>query len=170
MLTKLMKRLFVSLIFIAFVLFCFGLPQIILVSAGIAIIAVGLKFEIPPISFLKSLRNVSGRTLGYVVAISAVLFLFLDLLLGRFYPKVHTPTKYGWTVAADNESRKKTIQDTKRNYREVVNRYFAHGFKRWPTGHGDKPRVLVIGDSITQMTQVSNGEEWYAYLERGDHS
>lgn len=141
------------------------MPQIILVSSGIAITIVGLKFEIQPISFLKSLRNVSGRTLGYVVAISAVLYLFLDLLLGRFYPKVYTPTKYGWTVAADNESRS-TIQDTKGNYREVVNRYFAHGFKRWPTDHRGKSRVLVIGDSVTQVVHVSNGEEWYAYLER----
>ena len=59
-----------------------------------------------------------------------------------------------------------TVQDTKGNYRVVTNEYFTHGFKRWPTDPGDKPRVLIIGDSFTQMTYVSNGEEWYAYLER----
>ena len=59
-----------------------------------------------------------------------------------------------------------SVQDTKGNFRKVVNRYFDHGFKRWPKYNDGKPRVLIIGDSFTQMVQVSNGEEWYAYLER----
>lgn len=143
----------------------FEVSQIILVSAGIAITIIGLKFEIQPISFLKNLCITSGRTIVYVLAISVALYFFMDVLLGRVYPKVYTPTKYGWTVSADSEVKKK-IQDTKGNYRKVTNRYFAHGFKRWPKNYEGKSRVLVIGDSFTMMRYVSNGEEWYAYLER----
>jgi hypothetical protein len=58
------------------------------------------------------------------------------------------------------------VEDTNRNLREISIHYSKRGFKRWPeTDHG-YPRVLVMGDSFTEMTFVSNGEEWYSYLER----
>ena len=142
-----------------------GMLQIVLILVGIAISIVGFKLKIRPIYFCKTLLNVDRRTLSYIVAISVFLFLCIDLLLGRIYPKMYTPTKYGWSVAADRKVIH-TVQDTKDNYRKVTNQYFAHGFKRWPIDPGDKPRVLIIGDSFTQMTYVSNGEEWYAYIEQ----
>lgn len=105
------------------------------------------------------------KTASCIVGLAAILYVFADGVLGRFYPKVHTPTKYGWSVPPHQESTQ-SIQDTKGNQRQVVNRFYAHGFKRWPMAGGDKTRVLVIGDSFTHMVQVANGEEWYAYLER----
>ena len=47
----------------------------------------------------------------------------------------------------------------------VIRKYYDNGFKRWPADPSGTIRVLIIGDSMTEMTQVSNGEEWYAYLE-----
>ena len=101
----------------------------------------------------------------YISFITLLLFLFLDLLFGKIYPKIYTQTKYGWSVA-ERVKVYRTIQDTKDNYRKVFNQYFSHGFKRWPIASKDKQRVLIIGDSFTEMCYVSNGEEWYAYLEK----
>ena len=105
------------------------------------------------------------KEISFFVVFTIILYIIVDLLLGKFYPKVHVPTKYGWSVPA-NKKVTSSVQDTKGNFRKVVNRYFDHGFKRWPKYNDGKPRVLIIGDSFTQMVQVSNGEEWYAYLER----
>lgn len=113
----------------------------------------------------KNLLRTDLKTFIYILTITAVLFLCADLLLGRVYPKIHTPTKYGWSLAP-NSRKSWVVHDTKGNYRKVENKYFDHGFKRWPKDPGDKPRVLIIGDSFTEMNYVSNGEEWYAYLER----
>lgn len=139
--------------------------QAILVSAGLAVIVVSLKFDHQLILYLKKLKDCSCGPLVKVAVTTAVLYLVADLLLGRFYPKVHIPARYGWSVTANNKVNR-TIQNTKGNYREVVVQYHANGFKRWPIDHGSKARVLVIGDSFTEMDYVSNGEEWYAYLER----
>ena len=109
--------------------------------------------------------KVDLKALGYIVFASVVLFVLADLSLGQIYPKRYTPTRYGWSVGADRKVAR-TVEDTKGNYRQITNQYFAHGFKRWPQDPGDKPRLLIMGDSFTHMTYVSNGEEWYAYLEQ----
>lgn len=139
--------------------------QAILVSAGLAIIVVSLRFDHQLILCLKSLKDCSGGTLMKVAVTTVALYLVVDLLLGGFYPEVHIPTRYGWSVTARDKANRR-IENTKDNYREVVVQHHANGFKRWPIDHGSKTRVLVIGDSFTEMDYVSNGEEWYAYLER----
>lgn len=113
----------------------------------------------------KKTTNSNFRAVLLIAGISIGLFLCLDLLLGRLCPKIHTPTKYGWSIDAHTKVTT-TVQDTEGNFRKVTNQYFTSGFKRWPKDPGDKRRVLIIGDSYTQMPYVSNGEEWYAYLER----
>lgn len=105
------------------------------------------------------------REFRYIVVITALLYACMDVLLGWIYSTIDVPTKYGWSVAADRKITR-TVQDTQNNFRKVVNQYFSHGFKRWPDASGNKSRVLILGDSFTEMTYVSNGEEWYAYLER----
>jgi hypothetical protein len=128
--------------------------------AGVAAIAAGLWFEIKPVSWLITTPT---NDIARVALITIVLFTAVDLLLGRIVPKVRTPTKYGWDFLPKKES--KVIQDTKDNYRRVSIEYFDYGFKRWPMTK-DNARVLIIGDSFTAMPFVSNGEEWYSYLER----
>lgn len=95
-----------------------------------------------------------------------VIFVLVDLLLGQLLPKVYVPTKYGWTVPS-NTKNVGSVEDTKGTKRTVFIQYFEHGFKRWPISTTSKPRVLIVGDSFTEMVYVSNGEEWYSYLERG---
>lgn len=41
-----------------------------------------------------------------------------------------------------------------------------YGFKRWGDVHTNKSKVLLIGDSFTQMYYVLNGQEYYSYLEK----
>ncbi len=101
----------------------------------------------------------------YISVITLAFFILADLLLGRFYPKVYRPTKYGWKVTP-HITKTYSRQDPPGNYREITIQYFDYGFKRWPAINIESPRVLIIGDSFTDMSFVSNGEEWYSYLER----
>lgn len=50
-------------------------------------------------------------------------------------------------------------------FREVNNTYYRYGFKRWGDTETNQTKVLILGDSHTWMRKVSNGNEWYAYLE-----
>jgi len=43
---------------------------------------------------------------------------------------------------------------------------YERGFKRFSTPDSNKIKILVLGDSFTKAGTVSNGEEYYAYLER----
>ncbi len=109
--------------------------------------------------------NVKRRQFSYIALITVFFFVCVDLLLGWIYPKIHAPTKYGWSVS-ENKILKRKIQDTKDNFRKVSVQYYSYGFKRWPVDSASNLRVLIVGDSFTQMNWVSNGEEWYAYLEK----
>ena len=143
----------------------FTVPVLIIGAAALLITVAGLRYENKIISILKSLISRPVRTVALILSIAIIFFLVLDLLFGRFYPKVHMATKYGWNVPGNKEEIAK-VEDTEGNLREISILYSRHGFKRWPgTDHG-YPRVLVMGDSFTQMAYVSNGEEWYSYLER----
>ncbi|HBP90307.1 MAG TPA: hypothetical protein DD706_21760, partial [Nitrospiraceae bacterium] len=108
-----------------------------------------------------------GKRKEWYLLIATILFVFLlgELILHTMLPPAYQPTKYGWTVGA-NRTATRTLQDQPGAYRTVQNEYFDHGFKRWGQLHTHRPSVLIIGDSFTEMVQVSNGEEWYAYLEK----
>ena len=80
-------------------------------------------------------------------------------------PPTYKITKYGWTVAANTEHRE-MVQDTPDKLVEVSIKYFENGFKRWGDVNTGKVKMFIIGDSYTQMTLVSNGEEWYSFLEK----
>ena len=128
----------------------FGLAQIVVIILGMAILIVGYKLQIRPIRYLKNRLNIDREALIYIVTISLVLFICMDLVLGRIYPKIYTPTKYGWSVKGDREIVRK-IQDEKNSYRKISSQYFAHGFKRWPKDTGNKPRRSAIGQEIARQ-------------------
>jgi hypothetical protein len=137
-----------------------GFEQLFLIVFGAAAIAIGLWFEIKPISWLFSTPR---KDIARVAIITIVLLAVVDLTLGRIVPKLRIPTRYGWNFSPGKES--KSIQDTKGRHRGISVEYFDHGFKRWPVSENGNPRVLIIGDSFTAIPYVSNGEEWYSYLE-----
>src|SRR5262249_39998242 len=59
-----------------------------------------------------------------------------------------------------------TVQDQPGQFRTVENTFFKAGFKRWGNLNPPSPKVFILGDSFTEMGLVSNGEEWYGYLEK----
>ncbi len=121
-----------------------------------------MKFKsITAIVIFISLRRKEILLLTITVLVSAIIF---DLICRVILIPSYTATKYGWT-APQNKIQHLEIQDTKDNLREITVQYFQNGFKRWGNKNANKIKVFVLGDSFTHMTWVSNGEEWYSYLE-----
>jgi hypothetical protein len=101
-----------------------------------------------------------------LLAISVLLALVAgDVGFNLVCGSVYKPTQYGWTIAA-HRTEFHTVQDQPGHFRTVQAQTFQHGFKRWGALQSAHPKVLILGDAFTQMNMVSNGEEWYAYLER----
>src|SRR5919198_5960109 len=103
-------------------------------------------------------------------AILLVMSSFLALMLGDVslnvvFGSIYKPTKYGWTPP-ENGTRLHRVQDEPGQFHTVENRYFRAGFKRWGNLNSPKTKVFILGDSYTEMTYVSNGDEWYGYLEK----
>jgi hypothetical protein len=145
----------------------FGLWEIALLVTASGFLFANLVSPIKPLTALQTLltnSNVGWREILLISLSVVVTGLAGDMLLGFLFPPTYVVRKYGWTVPA-NQVESRTIQDTTGQFREVTNRYFQHGFRRWGDTTTHKSKWLVIGDSVTQATQVSNGEEWYSYLE-----
>src|SRR5262245_4004353 len=145
----------------------FGLWEIALLVTASGLFFVNLVWPVRPVTALQTL--LTNSTVGWreilLICLSVVATGATgDLLLGSLLPRTYVRAKYGWAVPA-NQVESSNIQDTTGQFREVTNRYFEHGFKRWGDTTTHKSKWFVIGDSITQATQVSNGEEWYSYLE-----
>ncbi|MBN2368338.1 SGNH/GDSL hydrolase family protein [Candidatus Woesearchaeota archaeon] len=70
---------------------------------------------------------------------------------------------YGWSTP-ENTSINTTILDHGNVTRSIMINYYLYGFKRWGNPGSSNPKILVLGDSYTEMDFVSNGEEWYSYL------
>jgi hypothetical protein len=101
-----------------------------------------------------------------LLVISSLLALILgDVSLNVVFGSIYKPTKYGWT-APENVTMLRTVQDEPGQFHTVENRYFRAGFKRWGNLNSPSTKVLILGDSYTEMNYVSNGEEWYGYLEK----
>lgn len=75
------------------------------------------------------------------------------------------PERYGWSIN-EKTVNQRMIEDTPGNFRKITVKYFENGFKRWGNIDTQKIKMLIIGDSYTEMNWVSNGEEWYSYLEK----
>jgi len=146
----------------------FGVWEIALLVTSIGLFFVNLVLPVRPLTALQTLltnSNVGWREVLLISLSVVVTGLTGDILLRFLFPPTYVvKTKYGWTVPA-NTVQFWTIQDTSGQFREVTNRYFQHGFRRWGNTNTHKRKLLVIGDSYTQASQVSNGEEWYSYLE-----
>ena len=138
-----------------------GQWALLIVAVGVAIGATALKLK--PLAFLAS-RGVGGPEVVLAATSCALSLVVADVLARHFAGPAYVATRYGWDVPA-NATQQWRVEDAKGQWRDVRVQHSNHGFKRWGDTLGT-PRVLVIGDSFTEMTGVSNGEEWYSYLER----
>ncbi len=108
----------------------------------------------------------TGKKEVLLAVCSALICLFIcDLILRCVYPPVHKAAKYGWSNPK-KYIKKKIVEDSPGKFRKVTVEYFENGFKRWGNVDTKKIKMLILGDSYTEMELVSNGEEWYSYLEK----
>jgi len=144
-----------------------GLWEILLLAVSVAMVIGGIALPIRPLTALQNMLTESkaGWREVLLLAVSIGLTLVIgDLLLRSFLPPSYPKTRYGWQQG-EHHVRVSTVEDTTGQFREVTARYFTHGFKRWGDPNSGKRKLLILGDSMTEAYQVSNGEEWYAYLE-----
>src|SRR3989344_5119104 len=95
-----------------------------------------------------------------------VSFLLAEAILRGAMPFPET-SKYGWTTP-ENSTIIRNIFDPGNQARSINIRYYEHGFKRWGTPNTSKTKIFILGDSFTEMPYVSNGEEWYSYIENNN--
>lgn len=99
-------------------------------------------------------------------ALLFVCLLATDFLLSFLVPPAHKQMNaYGWGQTSPWQETQK-IQDKQGTFRDVTITYYNNGFKRWGNLSGSNKKILILGDSFTVDRYVSNGEEWYSYLEK----
>ncbi|MFA6599569.1 MAG: SGNH/GDSL hydrolase family protein [Candidatus Omnitrophota bacterium] len=126
------------------------------------VLSVGLRVR--PFSILAKIQFSKPKIILFV-KMFIICFAAGDLLLRLMLPPVHQQTRYGWSLS-ENVKVEKRVEDSPGNFRDITVEYYKHGFKRWGDPETGKKKILIIGDSFSQMNFVSNGEEWYSYLER----
>ncbi len=110
-------------------------------------------------------KNKINKKGGFVLLCSTIVFLILsDFIIKQLLPPFYKATKYGWTV--HEQIIETSIVDSPGDNKVITIKYFKNGFKRWGNVSTRKTKMLIIGDSFTEMNWVSNGEEWYSYLEK----
>lgn len=109
--------------------------------------------------------NRSKRKEILLALVSSLLVLIIAELILRTTPdNSGRIKKYGWAVPS-NAKDSKMIEDSPGKRVKVTVEYFDYGFKRWGDPCSQKVKMFIIGDSYAQMSKVSNGQEWYSFLE-----
>ena len=104
------------------------------------------------------------KELALSFAVFLVALVFLDQLMRLVLPPTYSVSEFGWMRQPESVVRK-SVKDSPGQIRQIVSTVEENGFKRWGDVDSTGKKVLIVGDSFTEMTYVSNGEEWYAYLE-----
>lgn len=104
-----------------------------------------------------------------LVAVTAFCVLFLEIFARLFLEDtpLHSSkpfNKYGWSAHV-NKSVPREVIDHENFQNNFTLYYFKYGFKRWGNVNTKKTKLLILGDSFTEMIYVPNGKEWYSYLE-----
>jgi hypothetical protein len=113
------------------------------------------------------MKNATVPKKEFLLAICSAFICLLacDLVLKSTRPPVYRTIKYGWSMP-EKILRQTLVEDQPGKFRRANAEYFEYGFKRWGDVRTQKTKMLIIGDSFTDINCVSNGEEWYSYLER----
>jgi len=110
-------------------------------------------------------RDYSKRKEILLALVSSLLVLIIAELALRGTPNSSEKIKkYGW-AAPRNTKYVKMVEDIPGAKVKVAVEYFDYGFKRWGNPRSQKIKMFIIGDSYAQMDRVSNGQEWYSFLE-----
>ena len=144
-----------------------GRVQLMISGFGLILCAVPFVLKVRPWSWMKvrvERRKIGKKELLLVGLSLLVTLIVFDLALNLVLPPSYEATEFGWSLEPNREIHR-TVEDTPGNFRSVTNRYFENGFKRWGTSNDERKTALIIGDSMTEMFWVSNGEEWYSHLE-----
>ncbi len=113
-----------------------------------------------PIELYKSKK----KELLLLLFVLLLCFTVLEITVRSIIPEREI-TKYGWTTPA-NTTDVVEFDDAPGVTRNITVTYYDFGFKRWGDVTTNKTKVFIVGDSFTAMHFVSNGEEWYGYLEK----
>lgn len=100
--------------------------------------------------------------IGLFILVFLVCLVLADVFISTQVFPLSDPL--GWS-RHDNRTDSFFIQDNTTNLRQVNVTYF-NGFKRYGDVNSNKTKILIVGDSFTEMRFVNNGEEWYSYLEK----
>jgi len=130
----------------------------------ILLACLSILFRFRPIALLAKLKVGQSEVL-LAMASLLIFFAIFDFFLKLIMPPSYEQTKYGWSLSA-NVSKEAKVEDSRGHFRAVVAKYHAYGFKRWGEVDSVKKKLLIIGDSFTEMPWVSNGEEWYSIIEK----
>lgn len=151
---------YVAIFFCGLILFSLGLLFYFETKLIMNLTGSGIKYCNPIFLY----NNRKKELLLFIIS-SLVTLIACDITLSFILPPAYQKTEYGWTVT-ENFEEIRFVQDHPGYWHYVNNKYFQYGFKRWGNLKTDKTKILILGDSWTQAAQVSNGKEWYAYLEK----
>lgn len=151
-----------------------GIVESLLLTISLGVLIANFFLTIRPLTALRT--TLAGSRVGWREILLVTLSIMgtcvtADIILRMFLPPSYVATsKYGTWRPHENSVKHMTVEDTTGQFRQLTVRFFQHGFKRWGDPKSRKTRVMVIGDSFTEASQVSNGEEWYSYLEKRFHN
>ncbi|MBD3203483.1 hypothetical protein GF327_04265 [Candidatus Woesearchaeota archaeon] len=104
--------------------------------------------------------------------LAALIWIVFCLVSAEFIVRLTLPKftkiehKYGWTTCNDECTKTRLIINNSNHEYNITNNFFNHGFKRWDNINSNKTKILILGDSFTEMYTVPNGKEWYSYFEK----
>lgn len=130
-------------------------------ALGIFLVVIGMVFILRP-EYI-AIREIFEKKKEFLLLF--ICLVATDFILSFIVPPTYKAMNiYGFGIT-NPAKHTRSIQDTPKNLRTINIQYFNNGFKRWGDLKGDK-KILILGDSYTQDEYVSNGEEWYSYLEK----
>jgi len=113
---------------------------------------------------MRKTRSLGKNLLLLFIAIVISLAIGEIILRVFSYDPYLTDEKYGFRHDHPITFHR-TVEDNPGVFRTVTVEMFENGFKRWGDVNTSKKKVLIVGDSFTEMRLTNNGEEWFAYME-----
>lgn len=131
------------------------LAQVALVGSGVLIVVFRRRFRVPLFGVLALCCAVAVSPILAEVAVRAV-FEIRNLVVP---PTRRSESMLGWQTKPNH-----VVSGPHRGYGNVLYSTMDHGFRVFGDPSEDGFKVLVIGDSSTEASQVSDGETYYEVM------